>query len=567
MKYRVPFIVWLLFCAMIILFASSRVWVAADSPRNGQNLHAAETSSADAAMRSIRPDAIRAHMRFLADDLLEGRATGSRGYDIGAKYMATQFEALGLAPAGDAGTYFQNIPYRSLHVDQEKTALSLFLDGHEQRMVFGRDFLSYGDPDRPEATVEAPIVFVGNGITAPEQNYDDYRDVDAQGKIVAFFYNAPNFESSLKAHYTAFEIKEAIAVAHGAVGIITLEDPVNEDVYSFKQEVRDLAFPNLRWLDKQGRPNDHFPELKANAQLDMASTRKFLEATGHSPDEMFAALKNDKLRPFETRLTAKLRVVTKLEDIHCPNIVATLEGSDPALKDQYVVISSHLDHLGIGPAVNGNAVYHGALDNASGSAILLELARAYSQLNPRPKRSLLFVSVNGEEAGLLGSDYFAHYPTVPKSAMVADVNMDLDDMLWPLKDIVAFGAEHSSLDGVAKRAAEKMHLSLSPDPTPEQVFFIRSDQYSFVKQGIPSIYPSPGVKSDDAKIAPLKIQQTWQQTRYHQPSDDMSQPGLLFAEAARYAQFTFWVGYFVAQDQQRPSWNNGDFFGNRYGKK
>ena len=528
---------------------------------------AKEDGNADAAMRSIRPEAIRAHMRFLADDLLEGRATGSRGYEIAAKYMATQFEALGLAPAGDSGSYFQSVPYRSLHVDENQTTLSFFQNGHEQPLVFGKDFISYGDPSRPDTMVEAPIVFVGDGVTAPEQNYDDYRGIDAKGKIVAFFYNAPNFESSVKAHYTAIEIKEAIAVAHGAVGVIALEDPVNEQVYSFAQEVRDLAFPNLRFLDKDGHPNDDFPQLKANVQLDMASTRKFFEATGHSSVEMFAAAKNGKLAPFDTQLAARIHTVTKLQDIHCPNIVAKLEGSHATLKNEYVIVSAHLDHLGIRPEVNGDIIYHGALDNGSGSAMLLELAHAYSQLNPRPKRSMLFISVNGEEAGLLGSDYFAHYPTVAKSAIVADVNMDLVDFLWPLRDIVAMGAEHSSLNSAAQRAAKRLHLSLSPDPAPEQVFFIRSDQYSFVKQGIPSIYPSPGVKSEDAKINPLKIRENWEQTRYHQPSDDIKQPGLLFDQAARFAQFTFLVGYFVAEDPQRPTWNSKDFFGDRYGKK
>jgi Zn-dependent M28 family amino/carboxypeptidase len=180
---------------------------------------------------------------------------------------------------------------------------------------------------------------------------------------------------------------------------------------------------------------------------------------------------------------------------------------------------------------------------------------------------MIFLSVNGEEAGLLGSDYFAHYPTVPKSAIVADVNMDLVDFLWPLQDIVAMGIEHSSLSSVAERAAAKLHLSLSPDPSPEQVFFIRSDQYSFVKQGIPSVYPNPGVKSSDPKISPLKIRQDWEQTRYHQPQDDMNQPGLLFNEAAKFAQYTFLVGYYIAQEPQRPAWNRGDFFGDRYGQK
>jgi len=246
--------------------------------------------------------------------------------------------------------------------------------------------------------------------------------------------------------------------------------------------------------------------------------------------------------------------------------VAKLEGSDPALRNECVVFTAHLDHLGIGQAVNGDNIYNGALDNASGSAILLEIARAFASMKERPRRSLLFVAVNGEEEGLLGSDYFAHYPTVAKSAIVANVNMDEDDMLWPLKDIIPFGAEHSSLDEVVHEAAARLHLGISPDPMPEEVVFIRSDQYSFVKQGIPAVFPVAGFKSDDPKIDPAKIFGKWEQERYHQPSDDMNQPNLDFEQAAKFARFNLLVGYMVAQKTERPTWKRGDFFGERYGK-
>jgi Zn-dependent M28 family amino/carboxypeptidase len=237
------------------------------------------------------------------------------------------------------------------------------------------------------------------------------------------------------------------------------------------------------------------------------------------------------------------------------------------LNSEYVVYSSHSDHLGIGQPVNGDSIYNGALDNASGSALLVEVARAFTKRNPRPRRSLLFVSVTGEEAGLLGSDYFAHYPTVAKDAIVADVNMDEDQMLWPLEDIIAFGAEHSSLDAVIRKAAERAHLAVSPDPMPEETVFIRSDQYSFVKQGVPAVFPVPGFKSHDPNIHPESIFKKWELERYHEPGDDMEQPGLMFDEAARYGQFLFLCGDLIANDAHRPAWNKGDFFGERYGKK
>ena len=524
----------------------------------------ANPDAADEAMNAIRPEAIRADMRFLSDDALEGRGTGSRGYDIAAKFMASQFESLGLQPAGDNGSYFQSVPLRSAKPDETKSTLVLSRSGKGETLTFRKDYISRGNPVLPETSVEAPVVFVGNGVTASEQNYDDYQGIDAKGKIVAFMFGAPNFESSLKAHYSSDEVKAHNAAAHGAVGVIILDDPVLERLYSFKEQVRDLSFPELRWLDKQQQPNDYFPELKGNAFLSLEATKKFFEGSPHSAEEVFAAMKAGKPLSFVMPITAKIRNVTGLQDVGSRNVVAKLEGGDPTLKNEYVVYSSHLDHLGVGEPVKGDSIYNGALDNASGSAILLEVARAFSGMKTRPGRSILFLSVTGEEAGLLGSDYFAHYPTVNKSSVVANVNMDEDLMLWPLRDIVAFGAEHSSLDAVVRKAAARMHLNESPDPNPEEVIFIRSDQYSFVKQGVPAIFPVPGFKSDDPKIKPTEIFKNWEQTRYHQPQDDMDQPGLDFDAAAKYARFVFLCGLLITEDSQRPTWNKGDFFGEHY---
>ena len=530
---------------------------------SGCTVHA-NPDTADEALNTIRPEAIRADMRFLSDDALEGRGTGTRGYDIAAKFMATQFESLGLQPAGDNRSYFQSVPLRLANPDETKTTLVLERSGKDETLTFRKDYIARGNPVLPESSVEAPVVFVGDGVTAPDQNYDDYQGIDAKGKIVALMALAPNFESSLKAHYSSTEVKLRNAAAHGAVGVILLDDPVFEQLYSFKEQVRDLSFPELRWLDKQQRPNDYFPELKGNAFLSLEATKRFFAGSPHSAEEVFAAIKAGKPVSFVMPITAKIHNVTGLRDVTGRNVAAKLEGGDPTLKSEYVVYSAHLDHLGIGEPVKGDSIYNGALDNASGSAILLEVARAFSRMKTRPRRSILFLSATGEEAGLLGSDYFAHYPTVSKSSVIANVNMDEDLMLWPLRDIVAFGAEHSSLDAVVKKAAARLGLSESPDPMPEEVVFIRSDQYSFVKQGVPAIFPVPGFKSDDPKIKPADIFKNWEQTRYHQPQDDMDQPGLDFDAAVRYARFVFLCGFLITEDSQRPTWNKGDFFGEHY---
>jgi hypothetical protein len=532
----------------------------------GATARAAE-DEADAALQSIRPEAIRAEMRFLSDDALEGRGTGTRGHEIAAKHMAAEFEAMGLAPAGEGGTFFQTVPLRSARVDGAKTSLTLTLNGQKQNLVFGRDYLMEGEPGRAESTVEAPVVYVGFGVTAPDQNYDDYKGIDTRGKIVAQVYGAPNFDSALKAQYSSLESKEANAVAHGAVGLLVLYDPQLEALFPFQRNASSLAFPQMSWLDKENKPNDFIPELKGLAALSLPVSRKFFEGSGHNADEVFAAAKDGKSLAFPTPVTARMHDQSELMDMSSPNVAAKLEGSDPVLKNEYLIYSAHLDHLGIGEPVNGDRIYNGALDNASGCAILLEVARAYSKMNPRPKRSILFLAVTGEEVGLLGSDYFAHYPTVSKAAIVADVNIDEDVMLWPLHDIIAYGAEHSSLEAVAEKAAQKLKLSVSPDPAPEETLFIRSDQYSFVKQGIPAIFPVAGFKSTDPAIDPPAIFKKWEQTRYHQPQDDMQQPGLDFDQAVKYAQFIYLCGWLITQDPARPTWNAKDFFGEHYGKK
>jgi hypothetical protein len=534
-----------------------------DASPGADQAHTAETADVEAAMHAIQGASIRADMGFLADDLLEGRGAATRGHEIAAKFMASQFEAMGLQPGGDHGSFFQVVPLRSIRVDEAKTSFTMIRDGKEQALVSRQDYIAAPDPSRKETSVEASVVFVGYGVSAPELGYDDYQGVDVKGKIVAFTSGAPpSFETSLRAHHSDDEMKLADAADRGAVGILELYDPVLEEIYSFKEQVRDLAFPQLRWLDPQGKPNDYAPEVLGGGFLSLDGVQKLLEGSGHTSEEIFAAAKAGKPRSFVLPIRMRIHTMTELEDVHSPNVVAKLPGSDPKLRDEYVVYTAHLDHLGIGEAVKGDTIYNGALDNASGSADLLEIARAFTQLPRRPRRSVLLVAVTGEEAGLLGSDYFSRFPTVPKDSMVANINMDEDLMLWPLEDLIVYGADHSSLGSVAEQAAKRLHLQLSPDTQPEQVFFIRSDQYSFVKQGVPAIAASAGMKSSSAQ----EIDKYWEEHIYHQPQDDMTQSFNLEAGAA-YARFNFLCGYIVAQASPRPTWNEKDFFGEQYGRK
>jgi Zn-dependent M28 family amino/carboxypeptidase len=273
-----------------------------------------------------------------------------------------------------------------------------------------------------------------------------------------------------------------------------------------------------------------------------------------------------KPQSFELPVTARLHNVSIHKAITSPNVVAVLPGSDPKLSQEYVVYSAHVDHLGIGKPINGDSIYNGAADDASGTAALLVIAEAFKSLPHPPARSILFLAVTAEEKGLLGSDYFAHFPTVPMQNIVTDINMDGASIFYKFKDIVPMGAPDSTLDAVAQRNAARLGLKVSPDPEPEQHYFIRADQYSFVRQGVPSIFLSEGEEAKDPNVDGKKISEQWIATRYHAPSDDMNQPMDLDA-SVQFMQIAFLLGYDVAQDPQRPQWKPGDFFGENFGHK
>jgi len=519
-------------------------------------------------LAAIRGASLSAHIRFLADDLLEGRAPGTPGHALAARYLAAQLQAAGAEPAGAAGGWFQPVPFLAMRPDLSRCALTIAGAGGDARFATGEDVLITPSPSRPDATVEGELVFSGRGIVAPAYRYDDVA-TDLKGKIAVVLYGAPRseredfFPSAASAVYADGIRKARMLAARGAVAVISVATPESLKIYSWQERVRDArSFESLAWLEPEGgAPGSGSPVPLANLRPE--AFERLLRAAGRM--ETVAGLLESSnagtLRPFALGLRATLTTAASVRRLVSENVAGVLRGSDPALSKEYVAVSAHLDHLGRGPEVAGDGIYNGATDDASGIASLIEIANAFAALPKRPPRSILFLGVTAEEKGLLGSDYFARHPSVPISAIVANVNSDGPTGWWRPYDVVALGAEHSTLETDARNAAAALGLKLSPDPDPEQVYFIRSDQYSFVKVGVPSAIPGVGYRDasggHDANRATMD---KWLATHYHQPSDEWD-PKLDYEDMAIEVRYYFLTALSVALDPSRPAWKPGDVFG------
>ncbi|GAB3985294.1 M20/M25/M40 family metallo-hydrolase [Spirosoma daeguense] len=522
--------------------------------------------SADAqrVAKTAKPNAIQNHMRILANDSLKGRKPGTPGFDMAADYVVNQLKSLGLKPAGENNTYRQDVPLGRWQVQEANSSLTLIANGQERQLAIGRQFILSPNPDHANSEVSAQVVFVGFGVTAPELGYDDYKGIDVKGKIVAYINGAPaTFPSNQRAYYSSSKAENA--VAHGAIATLAFNLPTD-----LRNRI-ETAAPRARlgvyrWRDKQGKPQRTYPGIKGAASLSDSTARLLFAQAGTSFQEAISNAQKNRPQAFPLNVSVRMKTQTDaVENVAGYNLVSLLPGSDPKLKNEYVVFVAHLDHLGIGRPVKGDSINNGAHDNASGVAIILETARMFASLPKAPRRSILFVCVTGEELGLLGSDYFASNPTVPKEKIVSNQTLDMPFFFHPLLDIVPYGAQHSSLDREVRQAASFLDVKVSPDPIPEQTVFMRSDHFSFVRQGIPALFIKSGSQTGNPNLDGTKLNLDWRATIYHSPQDDMNQP-FDFNAAAKHAQLQFLVGYLTAQSDQRPTWNNGDFFGEKFGK-
>jgi hypothetical protein len=516
------------------------------------------STSVKRVMNQIDTMTIRNHIAYLADDKLLGRKPGTEGYQLAVDYVINEFKKMGVQPAGDPGQYTQKLILRNTKVDN-KTAKVFLSDseGNVDSLSFGIDFLPYANPLSQNASGEGKLVFVGYGVDAPGF-YSDYDGVDVKGKVVVFLSGVPDGlpASTLVSHFSSPGNKLNTAAEKGAIGAIL--------VYPM-ESFRD-ANPNIQsTVGMNPEKTVAFSRgFNGNLGFALTSTNGFLSQlflnSGKSLTETMNAIKSRKNSSFEFPFSLSASYSNSYSEFESENVIGLIPGTDPKLKNEYVVHSAHLDHVGIGRAVDGDSIYNGAHDNASGVAALLEIARIYAKGNAKPKRSILIVMVTAEEMGLIGSSYFASYPTVPKSSIVANVNTDMPTVIAPLLSIVPLGAEHSSVMENVKFAADYLGLEVETDPEPEQNRFVRSDQYSFVVNGIPALHIKYGTKSNVPGFDMDSFIKTWRAKYYHQSADGMD--GIFdFAAAKTYVKLNFLISYSIAQTPKRPTWNAGDLFG------
>ena len=512
----------------------------------------------------VDPVRIETHMRALAADEFLGRETGSAGFMRAAEYVASAFADLGLEPAAQEAGFYQSVPLIAGSLLTDGSRLSLIRGGAEVSLEIQADFVIAPDLLRESSELTAPLVYVGFGVRAPTLEHDDYAGVDVRGKIAVMLDGAPDrFPHDVRAFHSKASMKQQTAAQLGALGVVTLMLPRDRVNSPWNAVVADHEVSAMRWLDPSGRPQGVQEELFVAATLSTTGEAKLFSGEERTLEQVFAAAIAGETSSFDLAARLAAFTATRHERLKSPNVIARLAGADATVADEHVVLTAHLDHVGSIPVEAGqDGIYNGAYDNASGVAMLLEVARALAERTERPRRSVLFVATTGEEKGLLGSEYFVEHPSIDLEDMVAEINLDVALMLHPLKDVVAFGAEHSSLGRTVELALREFGVKVSPDPIAEWGTFVRGDQYPFVEKGIPSIFLFSGF--DAGQIDGVEQFQLWMSNIYHSPADDMDQT-FDFKAGADFARVVLRVVTDVADAGEQPRWNAGDYFGNRFG--
>ncbi len=492
------------------------------------------------------------YIKVIADDKMEGRDTGSRGERAAQEYVVEQLKKAGLQPAGSNG-FYQPVRFTSRQIVEKDCSLTLVHDGQREPLVLGDDAF-IGTRIIPAPEVKAPLIFIGYGLKVPEKNYDDLAGLDVKGKLVVIFSGSPaEIPGPLAAHYQTLLERWKVLREAGAIGIVSLINPASMDIpwsrisLNRTHPTMDLDYPEFN--ETEG--------AQLAVTVNPASAEKFFAGSGHTFAEIAELGKDRKPLPhFPLAVSLEAKTKVEIQKVESANLVGKLTGGDPGLKDEYVVLSAHLDHVGIGAPINGDSIYNGAMDDGSGSALLMDEAALFKKNPEKLRRSLLFVFVTGEEKGLLGSKYFAAHPTVPPKSLAADVNVDMFLPIVPLKVLRVLGLDDSDLGDRAREMAQSQDVKVQPDPEPLRNLFVRSDQYNFIRHGVPSIIMSVGSEPGSPEQQTFK---DWLTNRYHAPSDDLNQP-VDFGAAAKYEEIVRSLLVNIANGSQRPQWKPDSFF-------
>jgi Zn-dependent M28 family amino/carboxypeptidase len=513
-----------------------------------------------AQMTEISGDRIRTHVKFLSGDLLEGRGVGVRGGDLTTEYLATQLALLGAKPAGDDGTFFQRITLVGAEPQPQTTLSAVSGDGSAISFRWLDEFVGLTLEQKPDVDFDAPAVFVGHGIVAPEYQWNDYKGVDVKGKVVVLFTNEPPsddpkfFTGRALTYYGRWTYKYEEAARQGAVAAIIIHTTPTAS-YGW-----DVVRSSWGREDQQVKLADGEPALAFSGWVTQEAGEKIAASVGKTTAQLLQMADSRDFHAVTLPLRFRGHAPAKIRQIETRNVVAMVEGSDPQLKNEAVVFSAHWDHLGVGDPVDGDTIYHGAVDNGTGCGMLLEVARAWAGLPEKPRRSAIFLLPTSEEAGLLGSRYFGEHPSIPAGRIAAALNFDAFQPWGRTRDIIVNGAERTTIYPMVQEAAARFGFTISPDPRPEAGSYYRSDHFSFARVGIPSFSIEEG--RDLAGRPPgtgEKLFADFNDHRYHQPSDkyndDWDMSGM-----EEIARFGLLIGVNVANSPKLPTWRVGDEF-------
>jgi len=552
--------------AILFVIASFFVEIAwGQSPKKpGSDLRqawgtAAFRGAAYAASKSIDPERIRAHVKFLASDLLEGRGTGQRGGDIAAEYIATQFALYRLKPAGDNGTYLQKVPLMGITTQPETSFSILPTNGSGMNLKMRDDFVATNEALTTSTDIDADVIYVGYGIEAPEYHWDDYKDADVRGKVLLMLVNEPPsdeanfFKGKALTYYGRWTYKYEEAARKGAAGVVLVH---KTEMASYGWEVVRNSWSGERAYLK----DDPKPKLQLASWVQLDIAKKMATAAGKSLDELMQEAKSHDFHPIPLPLRLKAHIVSKIRPLESSNVLAILPGSDARVKDQAVLYTAHYDHLGIRIGAPGDNIYNGAADNATGCGILLELARAYASAAQKPRRSIIFASVTAEEQGLRGSEYLGEHPPIPAGKITLDVNYDDVPPLGVPEETEVVGAERTTFYPVVERTAKQFGLEIRPDARPEAGHYYRSDHFSLARVGVPSFSINEGMKYKGHSLEWGKQKaQEYTDKHYHQPSDEY-RPEMDFRGDAAMAHFGFALAWEAANQPRLIAWKAGDEF-------